>query len=358
MSSSVCTRSVSRSCPVRPHTMPCMEVWGGNHAADNGVVMPGVSAWVYSRPFHDEEAGGDIHYVSSCGTGRVTRLVLADVSGHGERVAGVASRLKRLMRRYVNYLDQTLFVQLLNRELSAEQSGFATSVTMTYFAPSRTLDICNAGHPRPLWYRAHRRRWELLVSDSGRDQRESREPSNLPLGVLEPTTYEEFGVRLRAGDMVLLYTDGVTESRSVAGQALGEEGLLDLVSSLDAAQPAEIIPELLTRLDGWRGDEPPEDDVTIMLLHHDGTRVRAPLADRLFAGVRLLGSAIRNLVPIGNRQPVPWPEFSRAGLLGPAQDEGSPGRVSDDERGPARSRRQFPARDGGLRHADTGTHAG
>src|SRR5437762_14360996 len=89
-----------------PHTMRCLEVWGGNQAVDNGVVMAGLDAWLYSRPFRDQSAGGDLHYVSSCAAGMVTRVLVADVSGHGESVADAARALRGLMRRYVNYVDQ------------------------------------------------------------------------------------------------------------------------------------------------------------------------------------------------------------------------------------------------------------
>ena len=66
-----------------------MEVWGSNRAGSNGVIMPGLDAWVYSRPCSDDDAGGDVHYVSACATGRVIRALVADVSGHG---AGAATR--------------------------------------------------------------------------------------------------------------------------------------------------------------------------------------------------------------------------------------------------------------------------
>src|SRR5258706_2672840 len=100
--------------PAPQPTMQCMEVWGGNQASDNGVIMPGLDAWVVSRPYEGDEAGGDIHYVSSCNTGRITRVLIADVSGHGQHVAKVASALRRLMRRYVNSIDQTRLVRCLN----------------------------------------------------------------------------------------------------------------------------------------------------------------------------------------------------------------------------------------------------
>src|SRR5688572_24888186 len=118
-----------------PHTMRCMEVWGGNQAIDNGVVMAGLDAWLYGRPFRDQAAAGDLHYVSSCAAGMVTRVLVADVSGHGEKVAEAAGKLRLLMRRYVNFVDQTRFVRALNGEFGqiAQAGGFATAVAATYF---------------------------------------------------------------------------------------------------------------------------------------------------------------------------------------------------------------------------------
>src|SRR5688572_27605166 len=137
--------------PPAQHLMKCMEVWGGNRTADHGVVMPGLDAWVFSQPYSleagDDDAGGDVHFVSSCGPGRITRMVIADVCGHGHCVAGCAQSLKFLMRRFMNYLDQTVFVEALNRAFAApevELGRFATSIAMTFFAPTARLDPCNA----------------------------------------------------------------------------------------------------------------------------------------------------------------------------------------------------------------------
>src|SRR5688572_29319626 len=106
-----------------PHRMTCMEIWGGCDPADAAVSVPGLDAWVYSRPYREHHAaapeseggGGDVYYVSSCATGRINRLLVADVSGHGQAVRHIAVSLRDLMRRYVNYLDQSRFVLSMNR---------------------------------------------------------------------------------------------------------------------------------------------------------------------------------------------------------------------------------------------------
>src|SRR5271165_7038320 len=103
--------------------MQCMEVWGGSQLTSAGVEMGGLDAWVYSKPHGQAQRGGDVYYASSCATGRITRLLLADVSGHGNAVAATAADLRKLMRRFVNRLDQTEFVSLLNRQFAELSEG-------------------------------------------------------------------------------------------------------------------------------------------------------------------------------------------------------------------------------------------
>src|ERR1700719_163949 len=129
-----------------PQHMQCMEVWGGSQLTSQGVEFGGLDAWVYSKPFGNAQHGGDVYYASSCATGRVTRLLLADVAGHGHSVAATAADLRTLMRRFVNRLDQKEFVRLLNEQFTAlsRHGSFATAGVATFFAPSRRLSLCNA----------------------------------------------------------------------------------------------------------------------------------------------------------------------------------------------------------------------
>lgn len=302
--------------------MQCMEVWGGNDAIDNSVSMPGLDAWVFSRPYHGQAGGGDVHYVSSCATGRVTRVLVADVSGHGVTVAGVAKSLRSLMRRYVNYLDQTRFVSAMNSEFSsmAQMGTFATAVVVTYWAPTDYLMTCNAGHPRPLLYRARERRWELLKSPPPR--REANAPGgnddglvNLPLGVAEPTGYDQFGMRLHPGDMVMIYTDSLIEAADAAGRMLGEAGLLAMIQELDTAQPSTLIPALTSRIRARMGDSDPDDDMTVLLLRHNGSQPPTLVLRGMMAPLRIL-RAVWTRLRLGSDAPAPLPELSIPNILG------------------------------------------
>src|SRR5688572_14911704 len=216
--------------PGEGQTMQCMEVWGGNQVVDKSVSMAGLDAWVYCRPYGQSDGGGDVYYVSSCATGRITRLLVADVSGHGAAVCDVAGQLRGLMRRFVNYLDQTRFVASMNAQFAANTAAgcFATAVVTTFFGPTNHLSLCNAGHPPPLLYRAATREWRYLRgmaaaedSDLAPDFDAEEAPANIPLGIDDLIRYDQFEVDLKVGDLVLCYTDSLVESKGPDGDLLG-----------------------------------------------------------------------------------------------------------------------------------------
>jgi phosphoserine phosphatase RsbU/P len=286
--------------------MQCMEVWGGNQLTERGVEFGGLDAWVYSKPFGEAHSGGDVYYASSCATGRISRLLLADVAGHGKSAASAAADLRTLMRRFVNRLDQTEFVGLLNRQFAALSNAgvFATAVVTTFFSPTRRLMVCNAGHPRPILYRAAKRRWEFLGDMAF---------GNLPLGILEMADYQQFDVELEPGDCLLSYTDALIESFDADGEMLGESGLLRIVRLLGDLDPSQLIPTLLREIGERYPQNLSEDDVTVMVVRANGREPRYRWSDKLGACGRFLGSLIRGVNPRAERPPLPDANLANIG---------------------------------------------
>jgi serine phosphatase RsbU (regulator of sigma subunit) len=278
-----------------------MEVWGGNQAIDNGVIMPGLDAWVYARPYQQQDAGGDIHYVSSCATGRIIRLLVADVSGHGKEVAEVAVALRSLMRRYVNYVDQSKLVRGLNEEFTklSELNRFATAVVATFWSPTDELVISNAGHPRPLLYQSRTGRWQAIEN-----RRVSEGLANIPLGIAEPTKYDELSVRLNSGDLVLVYTDSLVEARGADGKDLGEAGLMELLLGLDVKRPEMLIASLLEAIKARTGSEF-ADDVTALLVRPNALKPRSGMKLSLTAAWRIMKAAVRSMIDRGRPEGLP-----------------------------------------------------
>ena len=301
-----------------PQHMQCMEVWGGSQLTARGVEFGGLDTWVYSKPYGDAQHGGDVYYASSCATGRISRLLLADVAGHGHAVASTAADLRTLMRRFVNRLDQAEFVRLLNEQFVAlsRQGAFATAIVTTFFAPSRRLMVCNAGHPRPLIYRASRGQWDLLAHQGETRPPAERRPGprNLPLGMMDLTEYEHFDVELDPGDCLLTYTDALIESCDVDGEMLGEAGVLRIVRLLGAAEPQALIDALLREIADRSPENLSEDDVTVFFVRANGREPRPSLRDRLRAFGRFTVAFVRSIHPRAER--APFPDVSLANIGG------------------------------------------
>ncbi|MDB5327457.1 MAG: putative phosphatase [Phycisphaerales bacterium] len=283
--------------------LACLEVRGGNVPADVELAAPGLSIHVLSRPYEDAAGGGDVHYVSSCGSGSITRLIVADVAGHGADVDAVAGVLQNLMRRYVNRIDAREFVMQMNDEFVelTEAGCFATAVVATYYAPDRQLSIINAGHPRPLLYRAASQQWTYL--DDNAD--DGNQIGNLPLGILDRTDYASVNVELFPGDAVVCYTDSLPESRDADGELLGYDRLLSLARELSRGQTlSEWVRQWLDAIDSISPGNLHGDDLTVLLLRPDGTVSRGTLPARIGGLCKILAT------PFRPGHPIPWPEKS------------------------------------------------
>jgi sigma-B regulation protein RsbU (phosphoserine phosphatase) len=274
---------------LHPHTLQCMEIWGGSHNAENAVSTPGLDLWIYSRPYHEASAGGDVHYVSLCGGGVITRFILADVAGHGTAVADVARQLRTLMRQNINRKSHSRLVRELNRQFTelGQAGRFATAVVATYLATSRRLTICNAGHPHPLWYHAETGAWTAV---SGKNGTKAVEAANLPFGIDDQVAYDQREILLADGDFLFFYTDALLEALDPHEKPLGETGLLELVRRLDLNEPEKAPTALAASLNDYCGGRPAEDDQTFLLLKHMGAkRGRMSLREKIDVYAKVFG---------------------------------------------------------------------
>ena len=269
------------------YTLQCMDIWSSNQSVSSDIVTPGLELSVYSQPYHGESTGGDVHYVSLCAGGVVTRILLADVSGHGEAVAETAQELRALVRRFMNSKSQVRLVREINREFTqlTQSSRFATAIVATYLANDSRLILCNAGHPRPLWFQQQTGQWSFVTQElvgTGRI-------SNLPLGCDAAMNYQQFRLTLDPGDIFLLYTDALTEARNRENQLLGEEGLLRLMATLQTSSVRELSRGILSGLRDYSGDQPADDDVTILAFRYTASGWRMPtLGEKMNAYAKLL----------------------------------------------------------------------
>jgi phosphoserine phosphatase RsbU/P len=271
--------------------LSCMEIWGGTQAAHNAISTPGLDFYVHAEPFQGEDAGGDIHFVSVCGAGRMVRTVLADVSGHGEMASEAARSLRTLVRQSMNTFDQTRMARGLNKKFRAMESNgrYATAILASYFGPTGTLILCNAGHPRPLHFQASKGEWSLLRGEGDRLSLPKEKVRNLPLGIIEGTDYAQRYVQLGHGDLVVLYTDALTEARDGQGEQLGEEGLLEAANSLDVdIDASSLMRGLIDNVASFR-EGPADDDVTVLMLKRNNAKSKMSAGERMRVFSKMMG---------------------------------------------------------------------
>lgn len=264
--------------------MTCMEVWGGNRSTWSSFVVPGLDIWVYSQPFEGDERGGDVYYVSSCASGRITRMLVGDVSGHGSEASTLSTELRNIMRRNVNYIDQSRVVNSLNEQFEEASSvgRFATAIVATYFAPTRSLTLCSAGHPPPLIFRAESQTWAPQTSVDSDDDSQS----NMPFGVMGGQQFGSTKLKLKAGDMVLAYTDSLYESFDSNGEMLRADGIAEIANSISSDAPGDLVTTLLQRIRDLNPQNLTSDDTTVVLARANSERVS--WKDNVLAPFRLL----------------------------------------------------------------------
>ena len=250
--------------------LACFELWGGNSKTIHPIDLPGLQGWVSCAPFGTAEHGGDVHYVSVCSKGQVSRIAIADVAGHGDSASSVAGRLRWVLQQHTDNWDQSALMREINEAFKPEVTGgrYATAAVVGFYAGTGELLFSNAGHLPLLWHHAESGIWDWLEEGTAH----ARDVAGLPLGLIGGTTYSQVAVKFGRGDTLLLYTDGITESRNEAGDELGHEGLLALLRGMSLSPdrgPVEFGHDLLACFDAFRGKSTQRDDETIVLLRRE-----------------------------------------------------------------------------------------
>ena len=204
------------------------------------------------------QIGGDYYDVFLTESGAVYG-VIADVSGKGVPAALLMASLRASLHAlsFDPDLDLTRLVARLNQLIydASSTSRYATLFLFTWEAASGTLAYVNAGHNPPL----------LLCADGSTSRLSTGGPV---VGLLGHATYEAGTQVLAIGDLLVAYTDGVTEANDAHGAEWEEAGLESAVHRClqsEGRSPDTIVRSILEQLDEFRSGTAQTDDITILV---------------------------------------------------------------------------------------------
>jgi serine phosphatase RsbU (regulator of sigma subunit) len=184
-------------------------------------------------------------------------VLIADVSGHGVPAALISSMIKVAMQSVVRVAaDPGEVLRGLNRILSPELRGQLISAAYLWIdRQSGCARYSAAGHPPLLHWRGAQGQLERIDSNG------------LLFGVTPESDYPVRTLPLRSNDRLLIYTDGLTEPESLAGEAFGERHLERVVRDHRSLSASDLLQRLLFELQIWHlPNTPQQDDITLIVI--------------------------------------------------------------------------------------------
>lgn len=221
-------------------------------------VISGIDLAGHCRPA--QGVGGDYYDFIELEGGRLG-LAIGDVSGKGISAALLMASLRASLRGMTLYGSNDL-AQLIAKvnQLVYEASAsnrYATFFFAVYDPATRELRYVNAGHNPPFLLRQ-------AEPDSYRISR--LEAGGLVIGLLKNIPFSEASLRLEPGDLLLCYTDGISEAMTVEDEEWGEERMISALRAVKGSSADEILSAIFRAADDFTSGAPQHDDMTLLLM--------------------------------------------------------------------------------------------
>lgn len=218
---------------------------------------PVVPGWEFAEFYQPAQlVGGDFYdFFELPGEPGRLGLVIADVAGKGVPAA-LFMALSRTMIRTAGLGGRAPADALLRANKLILNDSRAEMFLTVFYAELDThsgrLAYARAGHNRPLWWRAATGRLDEL------------DANGIVLGAMEEIDLEECAIDMAPGDLVLCYTDGVTDAMDGAGQQFGVERLSAAVAADPTAGARQVLSNIVRAVGEFTGDTPQFDDLTLL----------------------------------------------------------------------------------------------
>jgi sigma-B regulation protein RsbU (phosphoserine phosphatase) len=182
-------------------------------------------------------------------------LAVADVTGKGIPAATLSARARYLLEAFAGEgREPDVVLARLNQVLAVDGEAKYMSLFYGVLDPrGGRLVFANAGHHPPLLLRA------------GSHAPTPLEVPGLLLGVDAGAAYDTAVVDVRPGDLLLLFTDGVTEARNRDGKQFGEQGIAAVLQRFGDASPEELADRVMEAVAAWSGPDPADDQTAVVV---------------------------------------------------------------------------------------------
>jgi sigma-B regulation protein RsbU (phosphoserine phosphatase) len=184
-------------------------------------------------------------------------FAIGDIAGKGFMAAMWFTDVIAMLRRQMSALcDPAAALSAVNRDLLL--TGLEVPLTTLFLArvnlESSELKYCNAGHPPA-----------LLFTENG--EVEELRAGGPVLGAISKASFENGTARLRPGNTLIAYSDGIPECRNESGTEFGAKGLLDAALSVSDCTPSVMLFSVLAAVENFAGSQRREDDIALAVLH-------------------------------------------------------------------------------------------
>jgi len=207
-----------------------------------------------ARYLSAREVCGDLYDLLRYGPQQLG-IALGDVSGKGTAAALYGAVAIGIMRSLApQKLQPAEMLKQMNQLVGERriEGRFMTACFATWQKGRQKLRVANAGQSQPLLYKDHR---------CGKI-----ELTGFPLGIYEDVAYDEWGVTLEPGNILVFHSDGITETANSEGQFFGTTRLRELIEKHHALTAAELADKILGEVDWFSRSAPLSDDRTLVVM--------------------------------------------------------------------------------------------
>ena len=200
--------------------------------------------------------GGDFFEYTDMDDGAIG-VILGDVAGKGPAAALLTAKIQGLFSAQSGDGSPASAMKLVNNGLLKRQidARYAT-VFFATLTPGGVLTYCNAGHNPP-----------VVVRPTGVGQLAS---GSVPVGLFSSATYSDERIQLEPGDVLVIYSDGVTEALNLAGDEFGDERLATELMKTRTAPLPDVLQGVITAVQTFAGGASQSDDVTVLVARYMG----------------------------------------------------------------------------------------